>query len=134
MLTLKDIIRILIADVEEAIDLAGDVLPTTNYDCDLVEARKLLAENQVYREALRQWGLDFELQMLASECSELIHAALESVRVCDVTSNLFEEIADVEIMCEQIRMAFGDKEVDDWKRIKLERLARRVKEGRSNGG
>lgn len=37
-----------------------------------------------------------------------------------------EEIADVEIMLNQMRLIFDPKEIDDWKDSKLERLARMV--------
>ena len=41
---------------------------------------------------------------------------------------LVEELADVEIMCQQMRLVFGDQPVDAAKRQKLERLERRLEE------
>lgn len=45
--------------------------------------------------------------------------------------NIFEEMADVEIMLEQCKIMFQcDKEVNKWKQKKIERLARRINEKR----
>ena len=45
--------------------------------------------------------------------------------------NIFEEIADVEIMLEQCKIMFQcDKEVNEWKQKKIERLERRINEKR----
>ena len=40
--------------------------------------------------------------------------------------DVHEEIADVEIMLNQLRLMFDPNEIDDWKDSKLERLARMV--------
>lgn len=45
----------------------------------------------------------------------------------DNVDNIFEEMADVEIMLEQCKMMFQcDKEVNEWKHKKIERLERRL--------
>ena len=136
MPTLKDVTKTLASDLREAMDLAGDVLPTENYKGDLADAEELLGENPLYRQALEKWGLNFQLSMLASECSELIHTVMESLMLRDGGNaiDLFEELADVEIMCGQMRYIFGDKDIDDWKRLKLERLDRRIKEADNRDG
>lgn len=44
--------------------------------------------------------------------------------------NIFEEIADVEIMLEQCKIMFQcDKEVNEWKQEKIKRLERRLEGG-----
>lgn len=44
--------------------------------------------------------------------------------------NIFEEIADVEIMLEQCKIMFQcDKEVNKWQQKKIERLERRLEGG-----
>ena len=49
----------------------------------------------------------------------------------DNVDNIFEEMADVEIMLEQCKMMFQcDKKVNKWKQKKIERLARRINEKR----
>lgn len=45
----------------------------------------------------------------------------------DNVDNIFEEMADVEIMLEQCKIMFQcDKEVNEWKHKKIERLERRL--------
>lgn len=45
----------------------------------------------------------------------------------EIFENIFEEMADVEIMLEQCKMIFQcDKEVNEWKHKKIERLERRL--------
>ena len=48
-------------------------------------------------------------------------------RGAEAHPNLFEEIADVEIMCGQMREYFGDKKIDERKKEKLRRLEERLK-------
>lgn len=43
-----------------------------------------------------------------------------------VPENVYEEIADVEIMLAQLRMIYDAGEIDDWKDSKLRRLANRM--------
>lgn len=48
----------------------------------------------------------------------------------EIFENIFEEMADVEIMLEQCKMMFQcDKEVNEWKHKKIERLERRLEGG-----
>ena len=132
MQLLKDGLRTLIADLEEAVDLAGKYLPVTDYENDIFNVRKIMGKNPLYVDALKKWGVKFEITMLASECSELIHAALDGLIDRADTSELFEELADVEIMCEQMRVIFGDEDIDAWKKVKLRLLANKLYEGDSD--
>lgn len=43
-----------------------------------------------------------------------------------VPENVYEEIADVEIMLAQLRMIYDAGDIDDWKDSKLRRLADRL--------
>ena len=69
-----------------------------------------------------------------SELSQALCKILTSKFTDDNTEifeNIFEEIADVEIMLEQCKMMFQcDKEVSAWKNKKIERLERRINEKR----
>lgn len=64
----------------------------------------------------------------AEECSELSAAILQMLRgrSSATVEAVALEIADVEIMVEQLRRHFGDDVIDSAKRAKLERLAMRV--------
>ena len=57
------------------------------------------------------------------ECGEIIHALARKVQGQDPDfDNICEEIADVEILMEQMRVVFGDAFIDKWKQNKLEKL------------
>ena len=84
----------------------------------------------VYAKAVAKWGHSAQLLMMAEECSELAAAAIRVVNRNrpGAEINLCEEIADVEIMCEQARaMGFSDM-IDEFKSEKIKRLERRVAE------
>lgn len=79
-----------------------------------------MSENELYFQALTAWGLDAQLNMIVEECSELIQA-IQKFKRGQIT-NVTEELADVEIMCEQMRVIFSSYEIDQWKTKKLRRL------------
>ena len=129
MQAVDSIIQTLIANLEEAMDLAGDgVLPVTDYENDIAEAKLFMQGDSLYQKAISKWGMSFQCTMLASECAELIHAVLDFSVGREDISTLHEELADVEIMCEQMRVAFGNEQIDRWRGIKLKRLAIMLKE------
>lgn len=84
--------------------------------------------SDLYELALDKWGADAQLNVAIEELSELIKEICKMKRKIGYKDDLCEEIADVEIMCEQLRYIFSiDSEVNDWKQYKLERLARILK-------
>lgn len=85
--------------------------------------------NQLYAEAARTWGSEHQLRLLQEECGELVVAINRHTRGRVGLEAVVEEIADVEIMCEQVRRLVGAVEVNKAKRAKLERLAARVESG-----
>lgn len=108
-------------------------------ETDLEEAAKaietLLAERAVeeknqdiYRAALDKWGALMQTVVAIEELSELQKELCKSVRGADNADHIAEEIADVEIVLEQMTMLFRVQgAVADWRKSKLERLARRLK-------
>jgi len=80
--------------------------------------------------ALKHFGIDTQLLKLAEECSELSQAALKfhEYRSVERSAALAEELADVEIMLEQMRAYFGDTPVDAQRANKITRLERRITE------
>ena len=82
----------------------------------------------LYQLALDKFGKEKQLTVAVEELSELTKEICKVLRNLGNTDDLSEEIADVEIMCEQLRYIFSiDKDVDDWKEYKLSRLANRLK-------
>jgi NTP pyrophosphatase (non-canonical NTP hydrolase) len=67
--------------------------------------------NLVYDRCLEKWGLESQILMLAEESAELTQASLKMLRKSEKSEkeqlkNLIEEIADVQIMIEEIEYFF----------------------------
>lgn len=76
------------------------------------------------------YGLKNQLRQLAEECSELAVASSHCARREAILGDLIEEIADVEIMMEQIKYLcdIRQKDIDEVKNRKIERQLERIKE------
>lgn len=87
-----------------------------------------MTPENVYKQASNKWGTKAQIIVAIEEMSELIQALTKHLRTDLVTDNLAEEIADVEIMIEQLRTIFvelNDK-IDSFKKAKIERLAKKI--------
>ena len=97
----------------------------------------------LYKQALKQWGVEAQSMMGIEEASELLVEVSRIVgmfikslcklwRVKDGISYnkakmlLQYEIADMDIMVEQLKVIFGTSEVEQFKNEKLERLKQRL--------
>jgi NTP pyrophosphatase (non-canonical NTP hydrolase) len=71
------------------------------------ELMKRTEVKKLYRKAMRTWGYDAQMQMLMEESAELIQAVSKVLRnkkaPNDAYRMLAEEMADVEIMIDQIK-------------------------------
>lgn len=77
------------------------------------------------------YGLKSQLSILQEECAELIQAASKYVRGFDV-HGLLEEIADTQIMLEQVRYLLNsDATIESIKDSKIKRQLDRI-EGENN--
>ena len=78
------------------------------------------------------YGIERQLHQLAEECSELAVEASHSARK-GVTVKIIEEMADVEIMIEQIvyLAKIDRKDIEECIQYKLERQMKRIKEEES---
>lgn len=84
---------------------------------------------KLYKEVFDRFSVYDQLTVATEELSELIKEICKYKRDIGDVSNIAEEVADVEIICEQLRYFFEfDDEVNHWKKYKLKRLARRLKE------
>jgi NADH/NAD ratio-sensing transcriptional regulator Rex len=90
-------------------------------------------EKDLYDFALKKWGTDLQVDMLIQEMSELTHALLKLRQkkfnnknkhetFKEYIDNIEQEIADVQIMLNQIKLLFNKENIDEWKFKKLERL------------
>lgn len=125
-----EIVRELMASLEEAIELADAVLPAGNYEEVLKKAKESIAGEKLYVDVVEAWGTLFQLDMTIEECSELIKAIQKFKRnepgVGDVSTKVVyamaEEVADVEVMCSVMRLLVGEEAVRKIKIGKLHRL------------
>ncbi len=86
---------------------------------------------KLYKAAIEQWGYKTQLGMLMEECAELIQAAHKIIRGTEEWYKLAQEMADVEIMIEQIKFMTDwqilETRVESAKNFKLRRLQERLK-------
>ena len=84
--------------------------------------------NDLYQLVMDKHGVDAQLTVVIEELSELAKEVCKIKRNIGNLDHLAEEIADVEIMCEQLRYIYDlDFAVEAWKKAKLLRLAERLK-------
>lgn len=87
------------------------------------------------QKAVKLWGTDLQLNMAIEEASELIKAICKLKRNvnADTVMSVAEEIADTEIMLEQLKiMLLCRSDVESWKNYKLERLEVMIEEAKNN--
>lgn len=67
-------------------------------------------ERELYQKCLDLWGIHAQFDMVIEECSELIKAICKSHRIglIEVQENIVEELVDVEIMIEQLKLILGE--------------------------
>ena len=80
------------------------------------------AQCDTYVEAVRAYGKQSQLVMAMEEMSELTKELSKNLRGADNFKALAEEIADVEIMLEQLKVIFRNRALGD--RIRANKLVR----------
>lgn len=84
----------------------------------------------IYKRAIKKWGINAQILMAIEETTELNFLLIKKLRENTDVDNwqIAEEVADVEIMLEQIKIIFDfHSEVDGIKNNKLARLGERLK-------
>lgn len=84
------------------------------------------AEKELYKKAMLIYGTGPQVEMAIEECSELITVLCHARRGRKIAKGIAYEIADVEIMCGQLREIIGDDIVSQCKEEKLLRLEQRI--------
>ena len=85
------------------------------------------ARRAVYQAAIAHYGVDGQIWLAVEEMSELTNELAKLQRDRTTVEALVDELADVTIMMEQLRLMFGlNKEVQDRIDFKVHRLAVRV--------
>lgn len=86
----------------------------------------------IFERALAVWGQEEQLNMLLEECGELIVKTNHLRRGrCDVMA-FAEEVADVQILCQQMEHLVGPEMMAAVREKKIKRLARRLDEAEEN--
>lgn len=84
-----------------------------------------MTENEIFTAAIKAFGERAQEEVAIEECSELIQAISHKHRGRE--HNIAEEIADVEIMLEQLKIINRCyNEVEEIKKAKIERLYNKV--------
>lgn len=86
-----------------------------------------MSEQEVFKAALDKWGADAQTLMVFEEMAELQKELCKHARGADNVEHIAEEIADVQIMLEQMMVLHGCEEaVREYRRSKIERLKIRL--------
>ena len=112
-------------------------VPRTEKDCKIVKdtikemSPESWTEEFIGHECIRQWGTNSQIGIAIEECAELIVELMKQGRKVNGSTHedVCGEIADVEIMCKQLRMLFNPKTIDNIKKRKLARLQERLTPG-----
>ena len=95
-------------------------------------------DERIMRQAIETYGVQSQCDVAIEEMAELTKAIVKIRRVADdygktqaALDNLMEEIADVDIMIDQLKIMWGTKQVEEYRMRKLERLNRRLNDDRS---
>ena len=81
---------------------------------------------KTYETAIKTWGVDNQVDMLIEEAAEVIHAIQKLRRGLVTEDSVCEELADLEIVLEQMRLVFSTKDIDKFKAAKIKRLKNRL--------
>ena len=84
--------------------------------------------DDILKHALETWGEEAQIVMAIEESAELTHALTGLYRGRAADGDVIEEIADVQIMLDQLALLFGEGAVEDAVREKLYRLEERLEE------
>lgn len=87
---------------------------------------QLGSDRQILQAALDEWGFQAQADMVIEECAELQAELSRYWRGRSDEYDVMEELADVEIMLDQMRLAFDEHRINDHKREKMARLRERL--------
>lgn len=84
-------------------------------------------KEQICKAAVQTFGVDAQINIAIEECAELIVALEHWKRGRNTEADVITEVADVQIVCEQLGYIFGCFDVTVEEAHKLERLEERIK-------
>jgi hypothetical protein len=87
----------------------------------------------VFEQALDLWGPQSQAVMCMEECAELIQALSKYLRTGVIGLPLMDEMVDVQIMLEQMKLLVPAEEYQSCYEFKLRRLSARLNESQKRG-
>ncbi len=94
-----------------------------------IEIPEYTEEEEQLNQICRHYGWKNQCEILVEECSEFIQAVSKCKRNnWDDLLNLKEELADVLVVAEQLRLALGRDSIDIIKKHKIKRQLERMEE------
>lgn len=85
-------------------------------------------EKEICQKAVEKWGNRSQSDLMIEECSELIQAIIKYRRGIGTKDQVVSEMADVQIMLNQMKVIVGDDALfDKWVNVKLSRLESIIK-------
>ena len=94
-----------------------------------MEIRDEIFEKLVGEKCIEQWGLKEQIRQTIEECGELIVALSKYKRKVNASTedDIREELADVELMINQLKQVFNPWKINQIRRKKVNRLYERLK-------
>lgn len=83
-------------------------------------------KQDLFDTVITKFGFDAQKAMAVEECAELINALCKEKRGRATDEDIITEIADVQIMCEQLAIIYGKEKVRQERLRKLLRLHERI--------
>lgn len=83
-------------------------------------------KQDLFETVIKKFGFDAQKAMAVEECAELINALCKEKRGRATDEDIITEIADVQIMCEQLAVIYGKEKVRQERLRKLMRLHKRI--------
>ncbi len=93
------------------------------------QVRSASSETKIYEWTLRVFTPEHQIIVMIEEMAELTKELVKTLRDKKNISHLLEEMADVEIVLEQMKLVFGPIDYFYAKKKKLERLEKRLENG-----
>lgn len=117
---------------ERVLDAAADLIENQQREIEaLRQANEGVSGDKICRAALEAFGERAQMTMAIEEMSELAKELCKRCRGRDNVEAIAEEVADVQIMLQQMVMLFDCAgQVETFRRYKLERLAGRIEEAK----
>ncbi|MCD6481912.1 MAG: hypothetical protein J7L31_06560 [Thermoplasmata archaeon] len=93
-----------------------------------------IEEHEIFKKAISKWGINAQVHMAIEEMAELIQVLMKYPRKENhsTLNEVIEEIVDVDIMLEQLKMifitdAYAEIQYSEFRQLKLKRLEEMLK-------